>query len=307
MSDRFGDARLEELQLLAEIERRGRLEVREEVGPRRDMLAHLAHAGFVNDLKIHWYHNSNQTYLGLPGESDLERQLHQARMDTLSRVLGGETVQLEVTHRGRIRISELRQVLKSERVREQYGILWDGRHLETDLKIALLDASQSTPLSVAYLDMNGLKIINDGFGHSAGDAAVKAYFLALSTALRDQGEAYRVGGDEVFAILPGMDRNRAVEVLRKASLLLTQEQLRADDKELPRLSVAIGLVTTTDRLAQAEALRRSADKAMYRAKDKTKSAEGQARASAIAFEGDEAVVEVRLNDVSARRRESSRL
>jgi GGDEF domain-containing protein len=76
---------------------------------------------------------------------------------------------LRLTHAGRVRISELKQALRTGRIREQYGILWDGRHLETDLQIAVVDANEHAPLSVAFMDLNGLKSINDLVGHEGVD------------------------------------------------------------------------------------------------------------------------------------------
>ncbi len=165
------------------------------------------------------------------------------------------------------------------RIREQYGILWDGRHVETDLQIAILDASENSPLSVGYLDLNCLKQINDGFGHEAGDVAVRTYFQAISTVLADRGQGYRVGGDEVIAILPSQDSQRATETMTKVCRLAMGEEIRVADRSSLTISVSVGIATTTDARKKFGELRDESDKAMYRAKQKAK--ESKLSSSAI--------------------------
>jgi hypothetical protein len=69
-------------------------------------------------------------------------------MDQLYQDAGGT---FRLTHLGRVRASELKQALRSGREREALGILWDERHWEQELQVALVDASQRTPVSVAFL------------------------------------------------------------------------------------------------------------------------------------------------------------
>jgi hypothetical protein len=120
MGEQFGDARLEELRLLSEIDRKGSVTATPMKGPQRGMIAFLIDERFVNDLQLDWEHNDSAAFLGLPNESLMERKLNDARLMSLSRV---EEVRLELTHRGRIRLWELKQALRSSRTREPYGIL----------------------------------------------------------------------------------------------------------------------------------------------------------------------------------------
>lgn len=181
--------------------------------------------------------------------------------------------------------------MRTGRNREPFGILWDGRHLETDLEIAMLDASEELPLSLGYLDMNGLKPINDTIGHDAGDLVLRAYFQAVSTLLADKGEAYRAGGNEVIAILPSHKLARATERLQKVCRLAMGEKIEFAGHVLSPLSLSVGIVTTTDAKTKHMELRQRAEKAMYRAKKEPYGAEGL-RPSAIAAE-EEPVVLVR--------------
>lgn len=293
MNHQFADARLEELTLLSEIDRKASVTETPMKGPRRDMIAFLVAERFVNDLQIEWMYNDSEGFTGLPSESPMERKLNDARLRSLSRVLAGEEVRLELTHNGRVRLSELKQALRSGKTREPYGILWDGRHLQQDLQLAILEASDIAPLSIGFLDMNGLKGINDKIGHDAGDLALRAYFQAISTALGDRGEAYRVGGDEVIAILPLHDSQMASATLRTACLSLMSEQLKLQGRALPRLSVSVGIATTVEPGKSFTDLKHSTDQAMYRAKEEANKRENSP--SAIAVDGDTQVCIVNPN------------
>ena len=124
---------------------------------------------------------------------------------------------------------------------------------------------EALPLSLGYLDMNGLKEINDTIGHDAGSKALQAYFHAVATALADKAEAYRIGGDEVAAVLPSQGLQEAKCTLRRVCLLLMQEALEFGGFTT-HASLSVGIATTTDLTVRFLELRESAQRAMYRAK-----------------------------------------
>ena len=157
----FGDARLAELRLLSWAEQQGCLDVppvRE--GPWRDLLLALLSRDMLTTFS---YANGKKYYsslgqgsspdmasgAGITGESLLERYAVRARvsaMDQLYQDAGGTFRLMDL---GRVRASELKQALRSGREREAFGILWDGRYWEQELQVALVDACQRTPVSVA--------------------------------------------------------------------------------------------------------------------------------------------------------------
>jgi diguanylate cyclase (GGDEF)-like protein len=196
---------------------------------------------------------------------------------------------LRISHPGRVRISELKQVLRTGREREPFGILWDVRHWEQDLQVAILEASATAPLTVAYLDMNGLKQINDSHGHDAGDLALKAYFHAVSSAIGGQGEAYRIGGDEVLVVMPNCDAKRAGELLKIACAKLMSERLEEIGSPL-FLSIAAGVISSRDSSTLPGKLQSSADKLQYAAKERSKKT--TPRPSVIASDEMPAMIEI---------------
>lgn len=112
-------------------------------------------------------------------------------------------------------------------------------------------------LSLALLDIDDFKVINDRDGHLQGDRVL----TALATLLRSHravDRSYRVGGDEFAVILPHTSLEEAKELM---------ERLRAKVQALPFAStVSIGLATLTGSKCDGETLRAQADAAMYATK-----------------------------------------
>lgn len=261
------DVRIKELEMLGAIDRAGRLPLASlNNGVERDMVAFLVSNRYVNDLNIPWQHQEMMP-TGLPGESNIERRLNQERVTALSKVLGGRDVTLYITHSGRVRMAELGQMLRSGRIRDRYDILWDGRHFDTDLRIAQVEASETNPVVIAYLDLNGMKSVNDILGHDAGNVVVRAYFQDVSSALGDRGDGYRLGGDEVGLIIRGCRLEDAMKTIKQICLLVEGERLSLPaGTKIPPVSVAAGIVVSTTPSSTTEQLRNAAEISMYKAK-----------------------------------------
>lgn len=262
------DARLREMQFLAQLDREGPRMYQERYAgtPEQQMIYSLALDGYIND-------GSDTSTPDGPGTTRLMRM--------------GQLFKLAIGHRGRVRLSELQQQLKTGRDRDDTGLLWAKRHLVTDLAIALLAASSDAPLSVAFLDMNGLGSINNTHGHAAGDDAIRAFFQATVSTIAQHGEAYRNGGDEVVVILPSTNDEQARKLLDLLVQQLGKDVLRLGESgdELA-LTASCGSVSTTNPAENAEALLKRADKVQYRAKHRSK--ERAPRVSAIAVGDGEA-------------------
>jgi diguanylate cyclase (GGDEF)-like protein len=284
MAKEFGDARFEELEFLTRLSRIAGIHVTpSELAhrPSRDMIASLVHGGLVNDLNVDWAQGSTRDL------ASLQELLRLHKWQSLDKVLAGQETYLQITHSGRIRLSELRQELKRDRIRDEFGILWDKRHLMDALRIALLDASSAALLSVAFMDMNGLKTINDRHQHAAGDIAIRTYFQTVTSLLGNKGEAFRNGGDEVVVILPATEAAGAAGMLRRVCEAIMRERIQFNGSTLPALTLSVGVVTTADPASDIQSIHDLADKAMYRAKEYTK--KHSLLASAISIEGQDQI------------------
>ncbi|MBP1920577.1 HD domain-containing phosphohydrolase [Youngiibacter multivorans] len=87
--------------------------------------------------------------------------------------------------------------------------LYNRKYLEDE--IGRMDVASLLPISVIYGDVNGLKLSNDIFGHTAGDELLKKSAEILKSVIKDKGMIARVGGDEFMMLLP---RTTADETLR---------------------------------------------------------------------------------------------
>jgi len=118
--------------------------------------------------------------------------------------------------------------------------------------------------AMLYVDVDGLKAINDSFGHCAGDEALIQVAGLLASGVRKSDMVARIGGDEFGILLENADENSAHETASRLIDLIAGCEFVHDGDELP-LSVAIGvgLIGPTDTAATVMA---RADEEMYRRK-----------------------------------------
>ena len=117
------------------------------------------------------------------------------------------------------------------------------------------------PLSVIMMDMDGLKSINDAFGHAAGDAALKRVASVIRTGVRQIDKAARFGGDEFVVLLPELELEGAMKVAERIF-----DKIRTIREHGEMFSISGGVAQLSDDHASAEDLLRAADEALYRAK-----------------------------------------
>jgi diguanylate cyclase (GGDEF)-like protein len=118
--------------------------------------------------------------------------------------------------------------------------------------------------AMLFVDVDGLKMINDTFGHRAGDEALVQIAELLSKGVRHSDVVARIGGDEFGILLECADEGSAQETAARLIEQISACEFLHDGEALP-LSVAIG-VGMIDALDTAEAVMERADEAMYRRK-----------------------------------------
>lgn len=134
-------------------------------------------------------------------------------------------------------------------------------------------------LSLAVLDVDHFKRINDQHGHDAGDLALKYLAEKLLAACEENDLTGRLGGEEFILLWQGADATRALRSAERLQDALRAQPLRIGDAPIA-LTVSIGIAVLDDSQADFDELLRQADRALYAAK-----AEGRDRvtmASAIA-------------------------
>jgi len=121
-----------------------------------------------------------------------------------------------------------------------------------------------TPAALLFVDLDGLKMLNDCFGHAAGDAALIHVAEKLRAGVRATDCVARHGGDEFCVLLDHADEAAAAETARRLVNSIAADEFLFEGTPMP-LSVAIGL-TLVESGDSATTLLARADQAMYRVK-----------------------------------------
>jgi diguanylate cyclase (GGDEF)-like protein len=120
-------------------------------------------------------------------------------------------------------------------------------------------------MAVLFLDLDGFKAVNDGWGHAQGDELLRDVAGRLAGALRTGDTVARIGGDEFTVLIPELPSEEgAAEVSRKILRELDRD-FRVGGSEC-RVTASIGIAVYPRDGSDADALLRNADAAMYRAK-----------------------------------------
>lgn len=142
-----------------------------------------------------------------------------------------------------------------------FNYRWAMESLEREISRA---ARYGTPLSVALVDLDGLKPINDRLGHTAGDCALRHVAARIRSILRLTDAAARIGGDEFLVLLPGTDLEGARHVASKLIAAVRDEPILHNGQML-KVNVSAGAGMWQPG-ADAVRLIAAADQAMYEVK-----------------------------------------
>ncbi len=125
-----------------------------------------------------------------------------------------------------------------------------------------IDIPDNLPLSVLFADINGLKMTNDIFGHSAGDELIRKSSEILRQVCRQNDVVARVGGDEFIILLPNTTGENAEKILTRIKSGFADAYFQAI-----KCSISLGLDTKRSQDQSLDEVMANAENAMY--KDKT--------------------------------------
>lgn len=120
--------------------------------------------------------------------------------------------------------------------------------------------------TIVAMDLNGLKQINDSFGHHAGDRAIILFANVIARLIRGTDAAARLGGDEFVVLLSETNADQAARVMHRIRSATERSTLDAGGR-IVRLSVSIGAATFAADAEDPRDLLAAADRAMYRDKE----------------------------------------
>ena len=122
------------------------------------------------------------------------------------------------------------------------------------------------PLSVAFIDIDRFKPINDTHGHNSGDAVLRQVANLVSDHIRSSDLLGRYGGEEFMLILPETGPEEAVALAEQLRSLVMTERMRIARDQTLQVTISIGIAGGTGHELQTDALIDQADAAMYAAK-----------------------------------------
>ena len=130
-----------------------------------------------------------------------------------------------------------------------------------DEEVKRLDTERQLPISVIMGDVNGLKLVNDAFGHQEGDKLLARIAAILKECCRKEDVIARLGGDEFAIFLPRTNYKITMEIV---------ERIRAGCGQAScdpiQLSIALGAVTKEDPQEDIQEVLKEAEERMYRSK-----------------------------------------
>ena len=154
---------------------------------------------------------------------------------------------------------QLEQKLEYLSYHDELTGLYNRRFFEEEEK--RLDVERNYPLTIFMADVNGLKLVNDSFGHSIGDELLKKVAEVLTKGCRADDIIARLGGDEFVVLMPKTDAFAAKQISKRIKAIALQEKLGSID-----ISISVGFETKNKKEEQIKEIFKKAEDHMYKKK-----------------------------------------
>lgn len=142
---------------------------------------------------------------------------------------------------------------------DQLTGVYNRRFFEEELK--RLDSERNLPISVIMADVNGLKLINDAFGHAAGDKLLQKTAEFIKKECREDEIIARLGGDEFVILLPKTSAEESEKIIRRIKANSSNIQVQSME-----LSISFGCFTKSSKDQDINEILKNAEDKMYRDK-----------------------------------------
>jgi len=131
--------------------------------------------------------------------------------------------------------------------------------------LAQLKRNPDKSVVIAMLDLDNFKLINDTYGHVAGDRILKIFAKTLQSSLRDQDFFGRYGGEEFLLLLPDTQLDQAMQLAERLRGITENKLMPIENKKIS-ITTSIGLTMANSGETTEQVIQR-ADRALYIAKD----------------------------------------
>ena len=162
-------------------------------------------------------------------------------------------------------------LLEQESITDPLTGIYNRRYLDRRLKEEVGRAQRyGLPLSVALIDIDFFKSINDTYGHQGGDIVLTGLGKLISQNIRPSDIAARYGGEEFFIIFAATPALGAKVLAERLHQCIASQKLvligKANERPALQVTVSIGLASLDQEINNGEMLIQRADEALYRAK-----------------------------------------
>lgn len=147
--------------------------------------------------------------------------------------------------------------------------LHNRRYLDTQLRTLFARAKvRGRPLTICITDIDRFKVVNDQYGHDAGDEVLKEFSGRIRSTVRGADLACRFGGEEFVVVMPDTPAEVAATVAERLRLMIEARPFQLRSGETPlMLTASMGIATLGPGVDTPEQLLKQADRALYEAKN----------------------------------------
>jgi diguanylate cyclase (GGDEF)-like protein len=166
----------------------------------------------------------------------------------------------------RERQQQLREIEKLQRLtlRDPLTGAWNRRYHDEALAREMdRFRRHGSPLSVAHVDLDDFKELNDAGGHALGDEVLRAFATTALGVLRPSDHVIRLGGDEFMLVFPQTARGEALSIIERLRAELAGAQMVGPFG----IAISAGVASCPEDTTDADELAEIADRALYWAKD----------------------------------------
>jgi putative two-component system response regulator len=163
-------------------------------------------------------------------------------------------------------LSGLNQRLEKLAITDDLTGLYNRRHAMARLEEQWsLSDRYSRPLTIALLDIDHFKNVNDTFGHAAGDSVLRETSTVLKEYTRTTDTVCRVGGEEFLIVFPSQHMEEATICAERIRAAIQSHMFSSFGSEI-RVTISIGIASRAAGMTELSELMREVDEALYAAK-----------------------------------------